>query len=638
MGYMSRNWAHVLWRRADLLLNRTAPKLAGTLDQDFWCGFVLQLSQAEPFVLDSILAISTLYEHPQYLKSFGNYEAIEQPIGDGMKTPALHTTKITTLDQHHTRALKVYNRAMTGFRQAMETGRASPVHALLSCVLFICIEVIRDNVFAALGVLDHGTELLKRLSNIHLQGQEQQLLVNIKLMLARLGTLAAAFGHPHPVDVQPEFVITGQYTVFATVQDARTALYALMADSHAYIRETAAYKASLVEDEDANSTFTSTTPDSDEKLDSSSRPQDSDGSGTVATEYHTSGTDHDRLPAPVEQNLELPRHMETFMTPSDDGLSETGHTRLPATFNLRTSDGIRDQPSEDEAATQLDEIEEEDMYISLVQQDGGLDGIMRLKCNCGKGGACECYEDPSMTMSASFEKRRKRFAEDLAQNGSVITAIDLQAKQLHIEKRMGQWYDAFHWAKARLQQTEPEVVSGLLMYYHVNFVWLTTRLAPLQTVFDEYQFHFREILGHAEVYVNCKALEKLTFTFEVGAVPPLYCTAIKCRVPTLRRRALQLLAKAPRKECMWGATSTAQLAARIIEIEERGLGLSPPTWDGLNKDNSVSVVDDKLPDEDQRVHNLEVLKHLRTGGYRVQVTRFPKMDGRRKKVVETFPI
>lgn len=58
-------------RRAfDYYLSWTAPRLAGVLDKDFWCGHVLQLAQHEPLILDSLLALSTLYEHPQYRNTF----------------------------------------------------------------------------------------------------------------------------------------------------------------------------------------------------------------------------------------------------------------------------------------------------------------------------------------------------------------------------------------------------------------------------------------------------------------------------------------------------------------------------------------------------------------------------------------
>lgn len=172
----------------------------------------------------------------------------------------------------------------------------------------------------------------------------------------------------------------------------------------------------------------------------------------------------------------------------------------------------------------------------------------------------------------------------------------------------------------------------------VTYLWIATRLSSLQTVFDEHTHRFEQVIHHAEFYVNAKALEEPTFTFEVGAVPPLYAVASKCRIPSLRRKALQLLARAPRKECMWGATSIGQLSARLIAIEEEGLGLPVPKWNGENEDATLPVTDSIMPSEEKRVHNLELMKNTTTNCFEVRVTRFCEADGHLRKTVQDYPI
>ena len=44
----------------------------------------------------------------------------------------------------------------------MENGKATPVLALLSCTLFICIELIRDNVFGVFSLFERATGLLRQ--------------------------------------------------------------------------------------------------------------------------------------------------------------------------------------------------------------------------------------------------------------------------------------------------------------------------------------------------------------------------------------------------------------------------------------------------------------------------------------------
>lgn len=75
----------------DYFLSLAAPRLSGGLDQDFWCGRVLQLCHAEPYVRDAALAISTLYRHPQYLQRFSVNLEGDQHLPNAEKIKLLGT-------------------------------------------------------------------------------------------------------------------------------------------------------------------------------------------------------------------------------------------------------------------------------------------------------------------------------------------------------------------------------------------------------------------------------------------------------------------------------------------------------------------------------------------------------------------
>jgi hypothetical protein len=609
-------------RTFEYFISWTAPRLAGMLDKNFWCGQILQLAQAEPLVLDSLLAISKLYEHPQYMKDFHQHKRegvnlIEQPVGDGMKTPALHSGEHNLpLDVHHADALRAYNRAIDQFRQKMADGHATPLLALISCVLFICIEVIRDDVFAALALFSKGSDLLKRFSDSSFTSDEQELLLTIKLMFARLGVLAAAFGHPHPLDVPLEFVVVGQRSVFANLADARTALYALMADSHVFIRDAAAYKATV---------FIS--------------------NGRAAWES--------------AMGYDLSTGLHPKAETAEDGMKETSVAVLPATVNVRTGIGLtEDEPVfYDESASIQALPWSHQRRTKLLSQQDGMFGVMECQCECEET-TCICDRKSRRAMTADVQEKRQDVMASTAtvlkddhwplpdREISLPASLDsLLLQQERMSKRLGQWYDAFQWAKGNVESLEAEATSNLLLYYHVSYIWLTTRMAPWQLVFDEYTYHFREILRHAERYVAVKEQQKPVFTFEVGAVPPLYFMATKCRVPSLRRKALRLLARAPRKECMWGATSTGQLAARVIAIEEEGLGLPPPAWNGLSLadatilEDTHAACDVKLPAERCRLQNLELLKNMPNHTFEIRVTRYDvDARGELRQVTKDYPI
>jgi hypothetical protein len=46
----------------------------------------------------------------------------------------------------------------------MNDGSASPALALVSCILFVCVETIRDHVHAAMALYERGIEMLNQYS------------------------------------------------------------------------------------------------------------------------------------------------------------------------------------------------------------------------------------------------------------------------------------------------------------------------------------------------------------------------------------------------------------------------------------------------------------------------------------------
>lgn len=58
------------------------------------------------------------------------------------------------------------------------------------------------------------------------------------------------------------------------------------------------------------------------------------------------------------------------------------------------------------------------------------------------------------------------------------------------------------------------------------------------------------------------------FTVEMGYIPPVYYTAIKCRVPQIRRQAVRMLRAAPHREGLWNGSLLADVVEEIIKVEE----------------------------------------------------------------------
>jgi hypothetical protein len=71
---------------------------------------------------------------------------------------------------------------------------------------------------------------------------------------------------------------------------------------------------------------------------------------------------------------------------------------------------------------------------------------------------------------------------------------------------------------------------------------------------------------NAGVFYACHI--RPTFSMDLGIVAPLFVVATKCRVPTLRRQAIELLRGCSRREGMWDSELTARIAHWVMTLEE----------------------------------------------------------------------
>ena len=141
------------------------------------------------------------------------------------------------------------------------------------------------------------------------------------------------------------------------------------------------------------------------------------------------------------------------------------------------------------------------------------------------------------------------------------------------------------------------------MHYGVAVVWLSTCLGAGQAAFDQYNSQFQNIVQHADTILASSDTQP-SFTFEAGVIPQLFFVATKCRDPTIRRRALSQIKKAPLQENLWPALSTARSVEKIIALEEETRGRFvefPPA-------RPVVFVD-----ADKGIRHLEVLEEVRPG-------------------------
>jgi hypothetical protein len=81
---------------------------------------------------------------------------------------------------------------------------------------------------------------------------------------------------------------------------------------------------------------------------------------------------------------------------------------------------------------------------------------------------------------------------------------------------------------------------------------------------------------------------KTQLCFSLGIVDPLYEVCARCRDPALRRRALDLLARHPRQDCMWSSWSAWKVGKYIMNLEEERSNSPPLVAGDINAEDRIS--------------------------------------------------
>ncbi|KAI9151464.1 Aspercryptin biosynthesis cluster-specific transcription regulator atnN [Paramyrothecium foliicola] len=150
--------------------SKVVSSLSGPYSNNFWSGLVLQLSESEPIVRHSLVAISSLYHD--------------------VCTKGLDRDQL----RHNQLALLHYNLAI----QKLKEVQHEPI-ILLGCLLFICIEILQDNRDQAITHCRHGLAILRSVENTALWTRE-----HLHPILKRLSILQLFFGANKPAeDPQP---------------------------------------------------------------------------------------------------------------------------------------------------------------------------------------------------------------------------------------------------------------------------------------------------------------------------------------------------------------------------------------------------------------------------------------------------
>ncbi|GIJ83045.1 hypothetical protein Asppvi_001562 [Aspergillus pseudoviridinutans] len=208
--------------------------------------------------------------------------------------------------------------------------------------------------------------------------------------------------------------------------------------------------------------------------------------------------------------------------------------------------------------------------------------------------------------------------------------LAFKSKQKDLQKRLAKWHRAYtDFVNSSDPSEVPIGLTSLLLSFHaVTSIVTAVSTEHLETAYDAFLPQFRLIVEQSAVHLEASAGpngRQPPFTLETGPGLSLLMTAIKCRDPWLRRRALELLRKAPPVQALYRCAPGATLAESFIKYEESGTifnGSSPgcagsygegshwtKTFPESGRSEIESTITTLIPEE-SRIHGYSVFQPL----------------------------
>ena len=199
-------------RSLDFYLHHAGPSLAGSLDGELWQSLLPRLSQHSLTIRLALLSVSKLFEHP---------------LAGSWDDAAF------TYDGEQQRAMAWYSESITRALRTSETCDEEPEVQLVSCLLFLCIEMQQIHVPNAIKLLEIGYRLLSKYISLKKQTQQpipSWITLQIYPLFLRKTVLFWMVGHRLPpqwgsVVVQ---LLTALDKPMHSLEDARMQLHALL--------------------------------------------------------------------------------------------------------------------------------------------------------------------------------------------------------------------------------------------------------------------------------------------------------------------------------------------------------------------------------------------------------------------------
>lgn len=154
--------------------------------------------------------------------------------------------------------------------------------------------------------------------------------------------------------------------------------------------------------------------------------------------------------------------------------------------------------------------------------------------------------------------------------------LEAEGMQVTILKQSKLWKGSFDALFQELEdgngtcQKQGLLPTVLLLHFKTNYLMLAGVLFEDLTGFDSLTSTFEEILELSTKLLSLinSASTTARFNFDLGSILPLYHVALKCRVKSIRERAIRLLIDDPRREGLWDSVFAGRVASWVRGLEE----------------------------------------------------------------------
>ncbi|KAK6827435.1 hypothetical protein PG987_010776 [Apiospora arundinis] len=207
---------------------------------------------------------------------------------------------------------------------------------------------------------------------------------------------------------------------------------------------------------------------------------------------------------------------------------------------------------------------------------------------------------PSLTFHSVTEARQHldQLVNDilyLAEDSRRLSSVNRKDSREKLARRQSKiltglhtWHRTYKASQTIMKSTlSPFTHYGyliLLSMYYMSQIMVSVSLVDnedeAESIYDGHTPHFLAIVRHSselrrlirfEVHYNplMQYTSKISqSTADMGWIPPLYYTALKCRVRRVRLHALRFLGFKPHKEGIWDTEVTSAVAREVIRLEE----------------------------------------------------------------------